>query len=194
VTAQTLSLPFQKQPFDEAGKVLVNKEWYLALLALTKQTNTNTNQPSVSDIQLLEAVDASNGSEGNVERLIATLFAVVDALLPQDSTEQLAARLREIEIRLAFVPDLQDALIGFGSFVDEKGAGGTPGFAAGVDFTAGTTTQLTLSQNYGSAANLFITFDAGWQGADQFSLNGRTLTFTSAIPSGISKVFVKGFL
>ena len=81
-----------------------------------------------------------------------------------------------------------------GGWFDEKGSGGTPGFAAGVDFTAGTSTTLTLSQPYGSAANLIVTFDAAWQGADQFSLSGKTLTFTSVIPAGTSKVYVKGFL
>nr|WKF58827.1 hypothetical protein HUO10_003328 [Paraburkholderia busanensis] len=81
-----------------------------------------------------------------------------------------------------------------GGWFDEKGSGGTYGFAAGVDFTAGTSTTLTLSQPYGSQANLIVAFDAAFQGADQFSLSGKTLTFTSAIPTGTSKVFVKGFL
>lgn len=81
-----------------------------------------------------------------------------------------------------------------GGWFDEKGSGGTYGFAAGVDFTGGTSTTLTLSQPYGSQANLIVAFDTGFQGPDQFSLSGKTLTFTSAIPSGISKVYVKGFL
>jgi hypothetical protein len=81
-----------------------------------------------------------------------------------------------------------------GGWYDEKGSGGTYGFAAGVDFTAGTSTTLTLSQPYGSQANLIVAFDAAWQGADQFSLSGKTLTFTSAIPTGTVKVFVKGYL
>ena len=81
-----------------------------------------------------------------------------------------------------------------GGWFDEKGRGGTIGFAAGVDFVAGTTTSLTLSQPYGSQANLIVAFDAGFQGGDTFSLSGKTLTFTSAIPSGIQKVYVKGFL
>lgn len=81
-----------------------------------------------------------------------------------------------------------------GAWYDEKGLGGTYGFAAGVDFTAGTSTTLTLSQPYGSQANLIVAFDGAWQGADQFSLSGKTLTFTSAIPVGTNKVFVKGFL
>lgn len=81
-----------------------------------------------------------------------------------------------------------------GGWFDEKGSGGTYGFAAGTDFTAGTSTTLTLSQPYGSQANLIVAFDGAWQGADQFSLNDKTLTFTSPIPVGTSKVFVKGFL
>lgn len=81
-----------------------------------------------------------------------------------------------------------------GGWFDEKGSGGTYGFAAGTDFTAGTSTTLTLSQPYGSQANLIVSFDGSWQGADQFSLSGKTLTFTSAIPVGTSKVFVKGYL
>lgn len=91
-------------------------------------------------------------------------------------------------------PIMRAGLLAAGGWFDEKGSGGTIGFAAGVDFTGGTSTTLTLSQPYGSAANLIVAFDAGFQGGDTFSLNGKTLTFTSAIPSGIQKVYVKGFL
>jgi hypothetical protein len=82
--------------------------------------------------------------------------------------------------------------IAVGNMTDEKGQGGTYGFAANVDFTPGITTQLTLSQNYGSSDNLWVTFDGTEQGADQYSLNGTTLTFNSPIPAGTNKVFVKG--
>lgn len=190
----TANLPKQKHPFDEAGKVYVNKEWYLALLALVTQSSSSGSGASVADITLLEAVDASNGSEGLVEQSLADIVALVQALSPQDSTEDLIARLREIEIQLAHLPDYPDSSSQNTRFVDELGSGGTPGFAAGVDFTPGTTTTLTLSQTYNSASNLFVTFDAAWQGADQFSLTNKTLTFTSAIPNGTSKVFVKGLL
>lgn len=91
-------------------------------------------------------------------------------------------------------PMMRAGLMAPGGWFDEKGSGGTIGFAAGVDFVGGTTTTLTLSQPYGSQANLIVTFDGGFQGGDTFSLSGKTLTFTSAIPSGIQKVYVKGFL
>src|SRR5579863_1640293 len=82
-----------------------------------------------------------------------------------------------------------------GNMTDEKGLGGNYGFVAGADFTAGVSTSLTLSQNYGSANNLWIAFDGDEQGADTFSLGGannETLTFNAVIPLGTNKVYVKG--
>lgn len=190
----TVSLPKQKHPFDEGGKVYVNKEWYLALLSLVTQSNVVPPTPPVDDVILAEAIDASNGSDGLVERSLADIIALVQAMSPQDSTEQLIERIREIEVQLAFMPDYPDSSSQFIQLMDELGSGGTPGFASGVDFTGGTTTTLTLSQAYSSAASLFVTFDSAWQGADQFSLSNKTLTFNSAIPVGVSKVFVKGLL
>lgn len=96
-------------------------------------------------------------------------------------------------------PDIEEPMMAAprtfsGGWFDEKGSGGTIGFVAGTDFFAGTTTTITLSQPYGSQANLIVAFDAAFQGGDQFSLTGKTLTFTSAIPTGTNKVYVKGFL
>jgi hypothetical protein len=65
-------------------------------------------------------------------------------------------------------------------------------FSSGTDFTAGTTTALTLNTSFTSAARLWVFFDAAFQGDDQYSLSGTTLTFTSAIPVGTNKVYVKG--
>lgn len=65
-------------------------------------------------------------------------------------------------------------------------------FTAGVEFTAGSSTTLTLSKGYGSEPNITVHFDAAFQGADTYSLSGLTLTFSSAIPVGVSKVYVKG--
>lgn len=65
-------------------------------------------------------------------------------------------------------------------------------FTAGSDFTTnGTTTQLTLSRAPGNPANLEIFFDIGFQGPDQWTLSGNVVTFTSAIPAGIQKVFAR---
>ncbi|MGG1948966.1 hypothetical protein AB1286_29870 [Trinickia sp. NRRL B-1857] len=84
------------------------------------------------------------------------------------------------------------APVAVGNMTDELGSDGNPGFKTGADFTPGTTTSLTLSQNYGTAANIWVAFDAAEQGADSFSLNGRTLTFNAPIPNGTIKVYVKG--
>lgn len=84
-----------------------------------------------------------------------------------------------------------------GSLTDEKSSSGSVGFTAGVDFTAGTSNSVTLSQNYGSTSNLFVAFDAGEQGGDTLSLGGagnKVLTFNAVIPLGTQKVYVKGAL
>lgn len=66
-------------------------------------------------------------------------------------------------------------------------------FVAGTDFTAGTTTQLTLASNFGSGTNLWVQFDGVEQHyPDDYTLNGVTLTFTNPIPVGTQKVYTKG--
>lgn len=64
-------------------------------------------------------------------------------------------------------------------------------FTAGVDFTAGVTTQLTLSRAPGNPANLEVFFDPLFQGPDQWSVAGAVVTFTAAIPVGVGKVFAR---
>lgn len=64
-------------------------------------------------------------------------------------------------------------------------------FTAGVDFTPGVTTQLTPSRDPGVAANVEIFFDTAFQGPDQWALNTGKIVFNSAIPVGVSKVFIR---
>ena len=65
-------------------------------------------------------------------------------------------------------------------------------FTAGTNFTPGTTTTLTLSKVYASAAAVMVHFDGGFQATDQYSVSGNTITFTSPIPVGTSKVYARG--
>ena len=64
----------------------------------------------------------------------------------------------------------------------------TDNFAAGVDFTAGSTTQLTLSADPGSEDNVEITFDGIQQHRNTYSVSGTTVTFDAAIGSGVTNV------
>jgi hypothetical protein len=62
-------------------------------------------------------------------------------------------------------------------------------------FIPGTTSTLTLTNSFGGVQNIDVHFDAAYQGPDQIlSLQGKTLTFTSPIPVGVSTVYVKGGL
>lgn len=65
-------------------------------------------------------------------------------------------------------------------------------FVAGTNFTPGTTTSLTLSQAYGTVANVQVHFDGTFQGPDQYSLLGNQIIFTAPIPVGTQKVYIVG--
>jgi hypothetical protein len=65
-------------------------------------------------------------------------------------------------------------------------------FVAGIDFTPGTTTSLTLPAAPGASTNMWTFFDAAYQADDQIlSLAGTTLTFVAPIPVGVQEVNIK---
>lgn len=68
----------------------------------------------------------------------------------------------------------------------------TETFVAGIGFTPGTTLALTLANQYYSTANIEIFFDAAFQGPDQYTLVGFGLVFTSPIPVGTQRVYIRG--
>lgn len=65
-------------------------------------------------------------------------------------------------------------------------------FTAGTNFTPGTTATLTLSKVYTSRAAVLVHFDGTFQATDQYSVSGKTITFTSPIPIGTSNVYARG--
>jgi len=68
-------------------------------------------------------------------------------------------------------------------------------FTDGVDFTAGVTTELTLSEPPGNELNVFVIrrtsgVDILYM-SDEYSLSGVTLTFAAPIPAGTTRVEVR---
>jgi hypothetical protein len=67
----------------------------------------------------------------------------------------------------------------------------TQDFLAVTNFTAGTTTSLTLSSAPASPDVLIILFDGVWQNINTWSLSGSLVTFTAAIPLNTQVVEAK---
>lgn len=63
-------------------------------------------------------------------------------------------------------------------------------FTDGVDYTAGTTTQLTLTASPGVINNTQVYFDGVYQEKTEYSLAANVITFTSPIPVGVTGVEV----
>lgn len=81
--------------------------------------------------------------------------------------------------------------------ITEDASGGLLGnmtdnqFVAGVGFTPGTTTQLTLTVGPGGVPNTWVYFDGVFQDDSTYSVSGTTLTFNLPIPVGVGIVTVK---
>tara|TARA_R110002074_G_scaffold214108_4_gene383886 strand:+ start:242 stop:1201 length:960 start_codon:yes stop_codon:yes gene_type:complete len=61
-------------------------------------------------------------------------------------------------------------------------------FAAGVGFTAGSSTYIDLSADPGSENNVIVAFDGVYQNHDTYSISGLRLTLNAAIPTGTLKI------
>ena len=59
---------------------------------------------------------------------------------------------------------------------------------AGVGFTAGSSTTITLSADPGTENSVTISFDGITQHHDTYSQSGTTITFDAAIPTGVAKI------
>jgi hypothetical protein len=66
----------------------------------------------------------------------------------------------------------------------------TDTFTDGVDYTAGTTTQITLDTAPGTIANTQVYFDGVYQEKADYALAGTVITFDTAIPIGVNTVEV----
>ena len=67
-------------------------------------------------------------------------------------------------------------------------------FAAGADFTAGSSTQLTLSSSPATENAILVSMDGVTQHHNTFSLSSTTLTFSEAIPTGVSNIEVQYYI
>jgi len=74
-----------------------------------------------------------------------------------------------------------------------NGTGGTvnytvDNFVDGVDFTAGTSTTITLSVSPASENNVQIYMDGVYQQKNTYSLAGAVITFNAVIPTGVAEI------
>ena len=67
-------------------------------------------------------------------------------------------------------------------------------FTAGVGFTAGSSTTVTLSTAPATENAIIVTMDGVTQHHDTYSVSGTTLTFDATIPSGITNIEVQYYI
>lgn len=163
-------VPLVNVPFVDPESGRVSEPWFLFLIQLWRRTGGASGVPvgtlTVADVLALEETFALPTIDlGMLNRDMT--FCVPG---PQDS-------LMEMIFPPSNIPDVYDQT-----------------FSSGTDFTPGTTASLTLSKAFGLQSRIWVFFDGVFQGDDQYSISGTALNFTSAIPVGVSKVYVKGVM
>jgi len=155
---------------DASGNI--TESWFIFLIQLWRRTGGTT--PPTTSITIDD---------------VLALEQTFGITAPSSFDVQSLAAANEMTFAPAVVPpsDIVDMIFppAVPQIVDET-------FVGGVDYTAGTTTVLTLKESFASSDRLWVFFDAAFQGDDQYSLSGTSLTFTSAIPVGTQKVYIKG--
>lgn len=195
--------------FPDVGAPMVDPKtgrlsmaWFQLLLALFNRTG---------------GTSGSSGS-GSVDEVIQQLQSLVAPAYVPDLSHRIAdiesavsalAQLLKAPEPESFAPThgIQDApdlhalatsaTAGFMSSGDKAKLDGISAtiedkFVSGTSFTGGTTTSLTLSKAYASTAAVTVHFDGAFQGSDQYTISGNTITFTSAIPAGTQTVYARG--
>lgn len=166
--ATNSNIPNPGVPFlDQSGRV--TQVWWAFLLAMFQRTGGSGAPPPTTQIDYTPLIDAqapyplvTPDQDGN---------AIAPVALPQFPSDSPPEPVSAPYIQADPVEDI---------------------FTAGTNFTPGTTTVLTLSKVYSSSAAVLIHFDASFQATDQYSVSGNKITFTSAIPVGVSKVYARG--
>lgn len=162
------NVPLVSVPFvDKNGNV--TEAWFIFLIQLWRRTGSGgggNGQLTVADVLALEETYAGV----SVSDTGSPLSSEVTFSQPQTQT---------------VLQDMVFAPIAAAVVANET-------FSSGADFTPGATTVLSLKETFAQASQLWVFFDAAFQGEDQYSLSGTTLTFTGAIPVGTNKVYVKG--
>jgi len=176
------NVPLVNVPFvDKNGNV--TESWFLFLIQLWRRSGGNAPVPSnltIADVLALEETFSPVQSIIGQDALVGeTTFGSVG---PADALGEMALATPSAD---SSIVDMVFAPAQAAEMLDKT-------YSSGTDFTPGTTTTLTLPATFTNAQQLWVFFDGVFQGDDQYALSGTTLTFTSAITVGTSKVYVKG--
>jgi hypothetical protein len=170
------NVPLVNEAFVDPQTGKITEAWFIFLIQLWRRTGGGGGTtPTGITLDDVFSVEETFG--------YAAPAGVVDFL--SQLTTEAKGSVQEPLTDMVFAPISGATSGGSGNIIDQT-------YSSGTDFTPGVTTTLTLANSFTNQQQLWVYFDGTFQGDDQYSLSGVTLTFTSAIPVGVSKVYVKG--
>jgi hypothetical protein len=172
------NVPLVNEQFVDPQTGRITEAWFIFLIQLWRRTGggggTTPTSITLDDVFSVEETFGYAAPVGVVDFLSQIDTMAMRPITGPDNIQD-----------MVFAPVGSSSSGGSGSITDQT-------FSSGTDFTPGVTTSLTLANSFTNQQQLWVYFDGTFQGDDQYSLSGVALTFTSAIPVGVSKVYVKG--
>lgn len=165
------NVPLINVPFVDLKTGMVTESWFLFLIQLFQRTG---------------------GSSGTTP----TTLTIADILSVEETFAAVAPKDKNLAFEETFAQPTVMSKISemiFAPIVATSSSGSgwqSKTYSSGTDFTPGTTTSLPLPGSVTAGMTLLVFFDATYQGSDQYTVSGTTLTFSSAIPVGTQKVYV----
>lgn len=180
----TSNVPLVNVPFVQKDGT-ISEAWFLFLVQLWRRTGgaTSDGELTVADVLGFERTFSPLLSGGGVNFSGDVTFASIGATTDKGSVVDMKMPVLQSSNNLSDVVYAPSSNV---PFVTDKT------YSSGSDFTPGTTTSLTLPGSFYPASNVWVFFDGTFQGDDQYSISSSTITFTSAIPVGVQKVYLKG--
>lgn len=186
------NVPLVNEAFVDPQTGKITEAWFIFLIQLWRRTGggggTEPTSITLDDVFSIEQTFGYSAPAG-----VADFLSQLDTMVrPVISESALSGEAtfgspgpKDSLTDMIFAPLGGSAGSGSGNIADQM-------FVSGTGFTPGVTTSLTLANTFTNGAQVWVFFDGTFQGDDQYSLSGTTLTFTSAIPVGVGTVYVKG--
>ena len=186
------NVPLVSEQFVDPATGKITESWFLFLIQLWRRTGggpgTEPTSITLDDVFSIEQT-FGHAAPTSITDFLSQLDTMARPVISESAlsgeTTFGSPGPKDALSDMTFAPLVGSSGSGSGNIADQM-------FVSGTGFTPGVTTNLSLANTFTNGAQVWVFFDGTFQGDDQYSLSGTTLTFTSAIPVGVGTVYVKG--
>lgn len=153
-------------------------------------TNVNAVGANIANVNAVAGnatnINAVNANKANIDAVAGNATNINAVNANKTNIDAVAANIADIDAVVTNLTDIQNAPENAALVVDaiaQAVDGEKQLFLAGTNYTKGVTTQLTLTYTPAKSGTVSVIFDGIEQHLTEWSLVGKVITFTAAIPA-----------